>query len=284
MSSKLMHQLIAFALAAGLPAVFACAAQPTRVEKIPGTTSEFTLVEIPAGKMEIQIEKVDAAPRTVEFKKKFHMGKHEVTWDEFDTFAFSLDLSEEEKQKDDALEDKALRSRPSKPYSTPDHGYGHNVYAAISMTRKSAEKYCEWLSKKTGKKFRLPTEEEWEYACRAGGAHKTLEGAELDKFAWHKENATTDMHPDGSPHPIGKKEPNEWGLHDMLGNVVEWVTTADGKLVARGGSWDHSPSQINCSKRFPQTARWNVTDPQDPKSTWWLSDGKFVGFRVVCEE
>lgn len=279
MNRRLMHPLIAFALAA-LPAAFTSAAQPTRVEKIPGTTSEFTLVEIPAGKMEIQIEKVDAAPRTVEFKK-FYMGKHEVTWDEFDTFAFSLDLSEEEKQKDDALQDKALRARPSKPYSAPDHGFGHNGYAAISMTRKSAERYCEWLSKKTGKKFRLPTEEEWQYACSAGGTEKE---ADMEKVAWHKDNSPTDMHPDGAPHPVGKKEPNAWGLHDTLGNVVEWVMTTDGKLVARGGSWDHSPSQISCSKRFAQTARWNVTDPQDPKSTWWLSDGKFVGFRVVCEE
>lgn len=283
MNSKLMQQLIAFALAAGLPAVFACAAQPTRVEKIPGTTSQFELVEIPAGKMEIQIDKVDAAPRTVEIKKIW-MGKNEVTWDEFDTFAFSLDLSEEEKQKDDAIQDKALRSRPSKPYSAPDHGFGHNGYAAISMTKKSAEKYCEWLSKKTGKKFRLPTEEEWVYACRAGQAPEQLDGEALDKVAWHKDNSASDAHPDGKPHPVGKKEPNAWGLHDMLGNVAEWVSTSDSKNVARGGSWDHSTSQINCNKRFVQSARWNMTDPQDPKSTWWLSDGKFVGFRVVCEE
>jgi formylglycine-generating enzyme required for sulfatase activity len=282
MNRKLMHQLIAFSLAA-LPAAFTSAAQPTRTEKIPDTTVQFEMVEIPAGKMEIQIEKVDTAPRTVELKK-FWIGKHEVTWDEFDIFAFSLDLSEEEKQKDDALPDKALRTRPSKPYSAPDHGFGHQGYAAISMTKKSAERYCDWLSKKTGKKLRLPTEEEWEYACRAGQPHKQLAGDELDKVAWHKDNSIEDTHPDGKPHPVGKKAPNEWGLYDILGNVLEWVQTSDGKAIARGGSWDNSPSMINCGKRFTQTAKWNVTDPQDPKSTWWLSDGKFVGFRVVCEE
>ena len=100
---------------------------------------------------------------------------------------------------------------------------------------------------RTGLVFRLPTEEEWEHACRAGGSGRycrLADGTEitaktLDRVAWYQD------HSGGTTHPAGRKEPNAWGLFDMLGNVCEWTQTADGgKRILRGGSWD-SPAE-NC--------------------------------------
>jgi hypothetical protein len=73
----------------------------------------------------------------------------------------------------------------------------------------------------------------------------------------------------------------------MAGNVGEWLTPVDGDktaLIARGGSYNDAAEEVGCGARATQDESWNETDPQDPKSKWWLSDGPFVGFRVVRED
>jgi formylglycine-generating enzyme required for sulfatase activity len=150
------------------------------------------------------------------------------------------------------------------------------------MTRHAAEEFCRWLSKKTGKTYRLPTETEWAYACLAGVVDdKHVTPAELAKQAWSADNS------DEKTHPVGTKTPNAWGLHDMAGNVAEWVTPVHGDknaLVVRGGSYNDPAEDVGCGARATQDEAWNETDPQDPKSKWWLSDAPFVGFRVVQED
>ena len=198
----------------------------------------------------------------------------EITWEAYDVYAYRLD------EPDDAPYDAA--SRPTKPYLPPDRGFGHEGYAAISTTHKSVTKFCEWLSAKSGKKYRLPTEDEWEHACRAGAAASSPfffgdDPARLPDFAWFKANA------DGTPHPVAKKQPNAWGLFDMHGNVREWVNGRDGKPTTKGGCYLDDPPALHISARASQDRTWNQTDPQIPKSTWWLSDGPFAGFRIVCE-
>ena len=234
---------------------------------VPGSTVTIDMVPIPAGEYKAEGKDPVAIPALL-------MSKCEIPWDAYDVFCFQMDLTEAEKAAGvDA------KSRPSRPYGDQTHGFGHRGYPAIHITRRAAEGFCEWLSKKTGKTYRLPTEAEWTYAAKAGGDGSV---EDLNAVAWHWDNS------DDKTHPIGKKEPNAWGLHDILGNVAEFVTVPgsapDAMPIACGGSYDDDPADVSVNARKIQTEDWNSTDPQNPKSTWWLSDGPFVGFRIVCEQ
>jgi len=231
--------------------------QEVREQKIPDSLVSFKLIRLPDG----------------EYKgkaiKSLWMAQTEVTWDAFDIWAFRFDQTDEEQAKGvDA------KSRPSKPYGAPDRGYGHSGYPAIGMTHASAVLYCEWLSKKTGKKYRLPTEEEWEYACLGPGPETQAKTA----VAWFRANSQF------KTWDVAKKSPTGWGLYDMLGNVMEWTTAKDGTGVCRGGSFMDPDEKVTPMERFLQTPKWNENDPQNPKSKWWLANASFVGFRVVCED
>lgn len=259
-------------------AMFANAAEETPAfeaytETIPRRPEKFDMVPIKGGKFLMAPIEKGGQPREVEVKS-FWMGKTEITWEVYDIFAVGLDQTEAEKKKDDALVDKAARARPSHPYGAPDYNFGHAGYPALCMTYKSADRFCQWLSQKTGRKYRLPTEAEFEYAARAGASLEPINIEALKKMAWFKENS------EESTHPVGKLVPNAWGLYDMLGNTAEWCTGMDGKPVTRGGSWRTRTRLMTYALRELQQEDWNI-DPQDPKSTWWLSGGKFVGFRVV---
>jgi len=221
-------------------------------EKIPGTLASFKMQPIPA------------PPGG----KPFYISTTEVTWDVFDIWAFRLDQSVEDQAKGvDAV------SRPSKPYGAPDKGFGHKGYAALGMTYLGAQTFCGWLSKKTGKKYRLPTEAEWEYAARAGSTSEP----ELDQVAWFWDNA------EDKAWGAGTKKPNAWGLYDTLGNMAEWAVDKDGKPVTCGGHYLSKKGQIGFTARAYQIPKWNENDPQNPKSRWWLSNAPYVGIRLVCD-
>lgn len=200
----------------------------------------------------------------------FWIGRTEVTWDLYDVFAFGLDSVEPRGAAD-------ARARPSRPYGAPDYGFGHRGYPVISVTRAAAEAFAAWLSSRTGKRYRLPTEPEWVRAVAVGLGDSPLPPERLDRLAWHAGNAG------GKSHPAGTKAPDRLGLHDLLGNAAEWVSADEGRLVVRGGSWRDPPERVGKDARAVQDDRWNERDPQYPKSRWWLSDGPFVGFRLVRE-
>lgn len=234
-------------------------------DTMPGALVTFEMIPVPAGSVTVQ---TPDGPQTVAVGP-FWIRDTEVTWDEFDVYAF---LEEE------ILEDAEgnLIVQPSKPYGAPDRGFGHKGYAALSMSYLTARMYAAWLSAKTGDTYRLPTEAEWEYACRAGAAVDP--GADKDALAqkaWFWDNAFD------TTHPVASLAPNAWGLHDMMGNALEWCTGLDGEPLACGGHYGSKAAGVSCSARLEQTPAWQETDPQIPKSMFWLTDAPFIGFRVI---
>lgn len=232
-------------------------------EEIEETLDGIEMVPIPSGSIVVETEegseRVDVGP--------FWISSTEITWDVFDVYAFDSGGSDEGDPDEVIL-------RPSKPYGAPDRGFGHRGYAAISMTYLVAEEFAEWLSETTGKKYRVPTEAEWEYACRAGRDEDIPEEA-LEQRAWYWDNAFDET------HPVGELEPNAFGLHDMLGNAAEWCTGLDGEPLACGGSFVNAADEVGCSARMTPSPKWQETDPQIPKSRFWLTDGPFMGFRII---
>jgi len=286
----------------------------TYVETIPGTGQKFTMVPIPGGTFLMGSPESEADRSDDEGKQHqvevgpFWMGQHEVTWDEYDEFAFAMDLKRKQREgvdlakQSDAEKNADALTRPTPPYADETFGMGRKGQPVICITHHSAMEYCRWLSTKTGKVYRLPTEAEWEYACRAGTKTAYSFGddpSKLDEYAWYVENAE-------KPQLVGKKKPNPWGLFDMHGNVSEWCldhyeanlynqraaaspvkqpvilpTAKEYSYVARGGSWDDDADRLRSAARLASDLEWSVQDPQRPQSIWWHTDATFVGFRVV---
>jgi len=254
----------------------AAPATTTDAIRIPNTVVEFTLVKLPPGK--VAIKDKDGKETEVEIKPVW-IGKTEVTWEEYDVFWQILDVPDVKQRSGMRTDKEAIRSRPSTPYSPPDRGWGHDGSPAGSMFCREAKAYCKWLSEKTGHKYRLPTEAEWEYACRAGGGPAKPSKAELKEVAWYVDNA------DDQTHPVAKKRPNAWGLYDTLGNVAEWVTTLDGGEAVAGGSFKDEAEDVHSGAREVYNNRvWQKDDPQNPQGKSWLASGGFVGFRIVRED
>lgn len=224
----------------------------------------------------------------------FWMGAFEITHDQFDVFFKDEQTSQGSKV--DAI------TRPTPQYIDLSWNMGkEGGYPVNSMSVDGAMMFCRWLFQKTGKFYRLPTEAEWEYACKAGTNTNYFFGndaSKLSQYAWFKSNSNNKY------QKVGLKKPNPWGLYDMLGNVAEWtmdqydadyfkkITEGEkDKIVTpvsryprtiRGGSYlDESKLLSSTYRQFSQTS-WNKRDPQLPKSRWWLTDGMFVGFRIVC--
>jgi formylglycine-generating enzyme required for sulfatase activity len=226
-------------------------------DSIPGTLVKFELVRVPAGRAVLAGTSVEVG--------EVLMGRTEVTWDLYDAFTLSRAPSPRYARAGaDAV------AGPSRPYGNPDYGFGHAGYPVISVTRAAAEAFCAWLSSATGHRYRLPTEAEWQRAADLAGA-SVEDGRRADGVV-----ATATR-----PAASGAMTPP--GLYHLFGNVAEWVTTTDGSLVVRGGSWRDASDQVGPTARARQQESWNERDPQIPKSSWWLSDGPFVGFRVVRE-
>ena len=227
---------------------------------------DVDMIPIPPGSIMMETED---GPTTVAVGP-FWMSRTEVPWELFDMYAFGDDA-------EDALPDSIIIVRPSKPYGAPDRGFGHRGYAAISMSYVVALEFGRWLSAMTGDTYRIPTEAEWEYACRAG-REDPIPQEELEEHAWYWDNAFDET------HPIAELAPNEFGLHDLLCNAAEWCTGLDGEGLACGGHYLSKADEVHCGARLTPTPKWQETDPQIPKSMFWLTDGPFMGFRIIRVE
>lgn len=279
-------------------------------QSIPRTGATYSMVAIPGGSFlmgspESEAErKANEGPQRKVSVDPFWMGKYEVTWDEYEPFM----VTKVDRRKDGSRldfepaihSDVDAVSGPTAPYIEMSFGMGQKGYPAISMTQHAANKYCQWLSAQTGHFYRLPTEAEWEYACRAGSTtayHFGDNSSLLGEYAWFYDNSNEKY------QKVGKKKPNAWGLYDMHGNVSEW--TADQykedyfqllgeqnhnpflspqtlyPRTVRGGNWDDDPDRVRSASRIGSDPVWKQQDPQLPKSIWYHTDARWLGFRII---
>jgi formylglycine-generating enzyme required for sulfatase activity len=294
-------------------------------EQIPGTGINFDMIAIEGGSFlmgspsEEKMRDSDEGPQIKVELTPFYIGKLEVSWDEYLTFF--TETSSEGRLSEEELNKKQLDgiTGPTPPWGAPDQGWGKGKMPAMSMSHYAATVYCEWLSMRTGKRYRLPTEAEWEYACRAGtsGAY-FFEGTAADYSEkgfigkiFGTETDTINNYVIYEQNSLGRTSgpgavlPNPFGLKHTLGNVAEFCSDyyqentfslyeegvrdpkgpdSGEEHVIKGGSYRSDAGNVRCASREPtQTKAWLNTDPQMPKSKWWYSDQNYVGFRVVCE-
>jgi formylglycine-generating enzyme required for sulfatase activity len=265
--------------------------------KVPGSEVSFNMLPIPAGTFLMGSpasetgRSADEGPQKEIQLSAFWMGEKEVTHDEF--LVFFNDETLTRNSDVDAV------TRPTSQYIDLSWGMGkQGGFPFNSMSQRTALMYCRWLYKKTGTFYRLPTEAEWEYACRAGATTAYPFGNDssaIGEYAWFAGNS------ENKYHKTGSKKPNAWGLYDMLGNVAEWTldqysdkyfeqaaakdpftepATRYPKTL-KGGGFSTTAGMMRSAARFKSDASWNKRDPQIPKSKWWLTDAAAIGFRIV---
>lgn len=296
-------------------------------ETIPGTTISFNMKAIPGGSFKIgsleneQLRDNDEGPQKEIKLSPYFMAEIEITWDTYLAFygATAAEGRSTDTEGSRTEADVDAISGPTPPYGQPDQNWGLGSRPAITMSYHSAETFCKWLSKVTGKTYRLPTEAEWEYAARGDAetpfffvgnpkdfAKKGFIGklfgketVEINNYVVYGDNSQLKT---AEPESI---EANSFGLKNMLGNAAEYCLDwykedayellqngandpkgpATGEEhVIRGGSFKSEIGEVRSAARdYTKTDSWMKTDPQMPKSIWWLSDCNYISFRVVCE-
>jgi formylglycine-generating enzyme required for sulfatase activity len=266
-------------------------------ETIPDTQVAFDMVPIAGGTFTMGSpanepgRQPDEGPQVQVKVEPFWMGKLEVTWSEYDLFAFAKRVRRKPGETPTGADAVA---KPTPPYADESWGFGKETQPAIGMMWHAAAEYCRWLSAKTGKTYRLPTEAEWEYAARAGTTTAWSSGPSPDGLkdvAWYAANS------EAKPHVGAQKKPNAWGLYDMHGNVAEWAidqyeakryaALAGGPkpvlapVLVRGGGFEDEPAMLRSAARRSSNHEWSRRDPQLPQSIWWHTDAIYVGFRLV---
>jgi formylglycine-generating enzyme required for sulfatase activity len=240
---------------------------------IPGTDLKFDMVYVPGGKAKLGSPAGEAGRKPDEMPvhevelHPFWMSRTEVPWE-----AFVKYFENRKAVKVDGV------TRPSPPYEPPHGKMGVGAHPAVSMRWHGAMGYCEWASTLTGRRFRLPTEAEFEYAARAGATGAGPSNP--DEVAWYQANAQQ------KTQLTGTKKPNAFGLCDLMGNVWEYALEfhdgPDYAPVLRGGGWQTPAAELRFAARQQILPDWYERDPNRPRSMWWLTDGTFVGFRIVC--
>ncbi len=286
---------------------------------VPGSSVHIEMVPVPGGtfKMGSSDDSAghaeDEAPQVEVQIGPMWVAKYETTWAEYKLYMSMYQLFKN-------LESQGLRvaseSNAVDAVTAPTELYDpsftfefgeEDKLPAVTMTQYAAKQYTKWLSKLCGQQYRLPTEAEWEYACRAGTQTVYSFGDDEDQlgdYAWYSENA------DEKPHEVGGKKPNPFGLYDMHGNVMEWAIdgyaedgyaaiadkpqplaimdavhwsdSAEDRAV-RGGSWQDLAEDLRSAARIgSEDEDWKDEDPNVPLSPWWYTDdpSRGVGFRL----
>lgn len=272
-------------------------------QAISGSELSIDMIAIPGGEFKMGSSlKEDEKPIHSVKIDPFWMGKYEITWDVYYLYLNrEIDKEKNNNSKREINTDIDAISGATVPYIDMSLGMGTKGYPVANITHVAASKFCEWLSSKTGYFYRLPTEAEWEYACKAGTDTKYSFGDDdklLKDYAWYDENSK------GRYQRGGQKKPNPFGLYDMHGNMAELTLDqynpdaykeyrdqiATNPLVVsvkeyphsvRGGSWDDEIDMLRSAARYKSNINWKKRDPQLPKSKWWHTDAPFLGFRIV---
>ncbi|MCF6351420.1 MAG: formylglycine-generating enzyme family protein [Cyclobacteriaceae bacterium] len=315
----------AIALSFGIQSLFAQNIVNTKagefVQQIGTSDVTFEMVKIPGSvyQMGTSNGSYNDAPLHAVQIDSLWVGKYEVTWELFELF-----LSQKKVLPDSFPQEKLKKvdaiTRPSPPFEDPSFGMGKEGYPVVNISPYAALTFCKWLSTITGKLYRLPTEAEWEYMCKAGDSNsvgvfadqtsqtsqtsqisQTSQTSRIDQitdYAWSYENSNDKY------AKVGQKLPNAFSLFDILGNVAEWtldqydedfynnkkdtiavnpwnIPTQLHPRVFRGGSWDDDAKDLTCTLRSKSGFYLQKNDPQIPKSFWWYTDAPFIGFRLV---
>ena len=292
-------------------------------ETITGSEITFKMLPIRGGKFVMgspddEEGREDSEGPQVEVEiAPFWIEEHEVTWAEFQQFSQQL-LKDSRIGKDRTEREQFVDAMgwPTPAYDISSISYSKSSkldHPASGMTYYAAQYYCKWLTAATGRYYRLPTEAEWEYACRAGTTTAFSFGDDPDDIedhGWYFDNA------DDGYNAVKGKKPNPWGLYDMHGNVAEWVhglytegdyqQYKDGKIdslmvlpkfdtgmkslmhvanggnhIVRGGSCDQFAEECRSATRLISQLDWKEQDPMFPKSIWYYTEAPYVGFRIV---
>jgi len=297
-------------------------------EQIPGSCQTISMIAIPGGTFKMgsdksePFHKEDEGPVRNVTVSSFFMSEVQITWDVY--FTFFLETQSEGRTPPEIIFERNSRpdldavAGPTPFYGNPDQGWGAGMLPAITMTHYSAQTFCQWLSLKTGKTYRLPTEAEWEYAVRGGtetpyffegnpkdfsdkGFMRRFKKAKtevISDYAIYRKNSNNRTQ---EPDHV---KPNPFGLKNMVGNVWEYcadkysakaysktelnvtnpIETEGDEFVVRGGYYNSDAADLRSAARgHTDHDDWIRTDPQQPKSIWWYTDMKGIGFRIVCE-
>ncbi len=285
---------------------------------IPGSNVQFEMIPIPGGDFlfgssENEAEhREDEGPQIPVHVDPMWVAKTEVNWAQYKEYMKLYSVFKEFEAKgertvnrDDLTDAITAPTELYEPSYTYEYGE-EPEQIAVTMTQYAAQQYTKWLSLLTDAQYRLPTEAEWEYACRAGTTTAYSWGDDpgsIDDYAWYFDNC------DSALPMVGTKKPNGFGLHDMHGGAAEWTVnqyTADGyawlagkknlnaietvkwpeqssPCVVRGGSWEMEAVELRSAVRFPSDDKvWKEDDPNFPRSPWWFTSdpSRGVGFRI----
>jgi len=298
-------------------------------ETVPGTTASINMIAVPGGSFLMgsdpseAFHQEDEGPQHEVTVSRFFMSEVEVTWNQYWAF-YNETMSEgrtppEKVYANNSRPDVDAVSGPTPPFGNPDQGWGQGDRPAITMTHYAAQTFCQWLSLKTGRTYRLPTEAEWEYAARGGtqtpyffeGNPKKYSSEGFLKGIFKPDTTVINgyaiyaLNSRNRTQEPSRVKANPFGLKNMVGNVLEYcsdwyaadayaslkdgVTDPKGPAqgtehVVRGGLYNDDAAQLRSAARsHTRHDAWIKTDPQNPKSIWWYSDIKGIGFRIVCE-
>lgn len=296
-------------------------------EQIPGTNVRLVMIPIPAGRLAVLPDNSLARRVAVDDKSRpvparpalfkpshfvsiapYWIGKYEVTWGEFEPYAdlypVFRDFNNLQFRHWNHLANVDAVTVPTELYVPSYHFFGESKRLPVTgVTQFSARQYTKWLSQLTGREYRLPAEAEWEYACRAGTTTQFSWGDDMSEVAKY---AVVWSGGRERPDEVGTRRPNPWGLHNMHGNLAEWVLDGHSRLgipksptsdigdlvrwptaihprVVRGGWWETDVHGCRSVARMSSLKSWSDSDPGRPVSPWWHCDGPVqgIGFRVV---